>query len=249
MSTIPFDAHYAADGTAVNNKNLAFLADPEFDAAWRRVRDINMPYWPNGTPDVRWRMHMCVWAARHALQVPGDFVDCGVNTGLFTSMICALTSLPISGKRALLFDTFSGIPLERIPDDEKVTAQAWNMNIYTFDSYKVAREVFAPYPNVHLIRGILPDSLHLGRIERIAYLNVDLNGASAEIACAKALWPKLSPGAVVVLDDYAFIHHDPQYEQWNAFAAERGLSIASLPTGQGLILIPPRPRFRTPWAR
>jgi hypothetical protein len=239
--TTKFDAQYAADGTAVNNKNYDFLHDPAFDAAWRRISSENNPYWPGGTPDVRWRMHVCVWAAKHALKVEGDFVECGVNTGLFPSMICALTPLAASGKRLLLFDTWSGIPVESLPDAEHWSAQNWNKALYNFDSYPVAQKIFAPYPNVQFVRGVLPDSLDQVDIQSIAYLGMDLNIASAELSSAERLWPKLSPGAMVVLDDYAFHGHDPQYKGWNAFAAARGLAVLTLPTGQGLICIPPRP--------
>ena len=50
------------------------------------------------------------------------------------------------------------------------------------------------------------------------------------------LWPQLSVGAIIIIDDYGFVGHDAQYAMWNAFAAERDLMIATLPTGQGLLI-------------
>ncbi len=235
-----FEAHFSADGTAVANKNISFMRDPAFAEAWARVAALNEPYWPGGTPDVRWRAHISVWAARHALQVPGDFVECGVNTGLFSSMIYALTDLSRSEKRFFLFDTFEGIPVSAVREEEQAMSRGWNERVYNFDSFKVAQAVFEPYPNARLVRGVLPGSLDQVEIDAIAFLSMDLNVASAELETAERLWPKLSPGAVVVLDDYGFHGHRPQYDGWNAFAAARNVSIATLPTGQGLILIPPR---------
>lgn len=237
---ITFEAQYAADGTAVRNKNISFLRDPNFQSAWRRVKEYTAPYRPKTFPDLRWRAHVCVWAARHALHVPGDFVECGVNTGMMMSMICALTSLPQSNKHAYLFDTYAGIPVSSLPEEERATAAAWNENLYTYDSYAIAAEAFKDFPNVHLVKGVLPQVLDSVEFRAIAFLHMDLNVASAEIASAEKLWPKLSPGAIVILDDYGFSAHRPQYEAWNTFAGERELSIATLPTGQGLILIPPR---------
>jgi O-methyltransferase len=236
---VMFEATYAADGTAVANKSMNFMRNAQFDAAWKQVSEFNNPYWPGGTPDVRWRMHVCVWAARHALKVPGDFIECGVNTGMMMSMICQLTALPKTRRRALMFDTYSGIPVQSLPDDERDMAQRWNKNIYTFDSYEVAQRAFAPYPNVQLVKGVLPESLDTVDIKSVAYLSMDLNVASAEVASAEALWPKLSPGAVVVLDDFGFSDHLPQYAAWTRFANARGVSILEMPTGQGLILVPP----------
>ena len=44
------------------------------------------------------------------------------------------------------------------------------------------------------------------------------------------------PGAVVLLDDYAWATHRAQKEALDAFAAAHGAMILSLPTGQGLLI-------------
>jgi hypothetical protein len=43
----------------------------------------------------------------------------------------------------------------------------------------------------------------------------------------------------VLLDDYAGFGYEWQKIGMDAFATERGLSILSLPTGQGLLIKPP----------
>ncbi|MFO1082638.1 MAG: hypothetical protein U1E23_18685 [Reyranellaceae bacterium] len=35
----------------------------------------------------QWRVHIGLWAARHAAHPPGDFVECGVNRGFLSSSI------------------------------------------------------------------------------------------------------------------------------------------------------------------
>src|SRR5947209_2306396 len=81
-------ADYRADGLAVRFRNLSFLSDPAFDDAWRHTKAANDPGWRGNTPDVRWRLLMCLTAARQALLVPGDFVECGVHTGIYSVAIC-----------------------------------------------------------------------------------------------------------------------------------------------------------------
>ena len=51
-------------------------------------------------------------------------------------------------------------------------------------------------------------------------------------------WPRLVPGAAVVLDDYAFHGYHPQKQAMDDFARIHEVEIASLPTGQGLLLKP-----------
>ena len=42
----------------------------------------------------------------------------------------------------------------------------------------------------------------------------------------------------MILDDYGFATYEEQTRAMNAFAAKRGVKIATLPTGQGLLLKP-----------
>jgi hypothetical protein len=49
---------------------------------------------------------------------------------------------------------------------------------------------------------------------------------------------QISPGAFIVLDDYGWKLNIRQKEAWDVFAAERGVTVLSLPTGQGIIQKP-----------
>ncbi len=107
-----------------------------------------------------------------------------------------------------------------------------------FDCYELTRRNFESFPNARLVRGILPDSVNTTTIEQIAYLSMDLNNAGAEIATIEKLWPKLSPGAIVVLDDYAFSGYETQFHAWNEFAHSKDQMILTVPTGQGILIKP-----------
>jgi O-methyltransferase len=224
------------DGVLVYGKNLGFLENSEFKAAWQATEGANRGGWPAGVPDVRWRVHIALWAARQGLQLEGDFVECGVHTGLFSVAICHALDFGAQPRSFYLFDTFNGIPLEAIAEMDRVVAS--NASYYR-DVFDIASRNFAPFPNAKLIKGNLPDTLAQAPLDKIAYLSVDLNNAAAEHAVITELWDKLVPGAVVLIDDYAWETCEDQYAMWNAFAADKGLFIATLPTGQGLLLKPP----------
>ena len=100
-----------------------------------------------------------------------------------------------------------------------------------FVQFAIMGEVYA-----RLVRGKLPDSFADVDVGRIAYLSIDLNNATSERKAIEVLWPKLTPGACIVLDDYAHRGCRPQYDMWNAFAAQVGKSVLTLPTGQGLMV-------------
>lgn len=227
---------YASDGLAVKRKNLSFMTDPIFASAWDEVARVNKPHWPE-VPDIRWRAHVCVWAARSALKLDGNFVELGVHTGLLSSMICRCTDFAEqSNRKFFLFDTFTGIPGSGASRHEAEEIAKRNAAMYQNDVYAFTSSVFADVPNAQLVKGILPQSLAGIDTGPIAYLSIDLNNAAAEIETAAVLWPRLVPGAVIVLDDYAFEGHEEQYRAWNEFAAQKGLHILTVPTGQGLII-------------
>src|SRR5260370_39633784 len=98
-------------------------------------------------------------------------------------------------------------------------------------------KTFAPYPNAVIVRGCVPDTLSAVRSERIAFLSIDMNSAAPEVAAVRTLWPRLSPGAVVLLDDYA---GGPAYREQedahDALAAELNFEVLARPTGHGMVV-------------
>jgi O-methyltransferase len=224
---------YVADSLGVRNKILPFENDPRFEAAWAYTARHNDCAWPKGTPDVRWRAHTACWAAQQALTVDGDFVECGVYMGLLSLTICGYVDFDATGRRFWLFDTFSGIP-ERAGD---TIADVANKS-YTA-GLEEAQRAFARFENASLVPGLLPGTLDaLPRGRAIAYLSVDLNDSDYEMGVIDRLWDRVSPGGVVLIDDYGWLVHAAQYDAWNAFARKQNVAILGLPTGQGLIVKP-----------
>jgi O-methyltransferase len=121
----------------------------------------------------------------------------------------------------------SGGELERATDS--------NRDFYK-DVWAIAQRNFAPFTNAILIRGELPGTLQQIKTEKIAFLSVDLNIAATEEAVIQGLWPKLVFGGIVVIDDYAWLSHEAQFEVWNKFARTVDVPIVALPTGQGLMI-------------
>ena len=84
----------------------------------------------------------------------------------------------------------------------------------------------------------MPDTLPRVTSERIAYLSIDMNCVRLEIAAAEFFWPRLVPGATMLLDDYGHAGHELQKEAFNQFSVRHGVPILTLPTGQGVIVKP-----------
>jgi O-methyltransferase len=223
------------DGITVIGRNRAFLEEPAFAAAWEEVAKLGIEGWPQGTPDIRWRAHVAVWCARQALMQPGAFVECGVHVGLLSMMICRMLDFAQLDRRFYLFDTFRGIPIDGVMAEERERISSANTHYYK-DMLAVASRNFAAYPNVELMPGILPASLEALPDGRIAYLSVDLNNVQAERGVIEALWDRIVPGGVILIDDYDWSGCEAQRDMWDVFMSSRGHAILCLPTGQGVVL-------------
>ncbi len=234
-------AGYFADGLAIWQKAASFMTDPRFVSAYRYGMNsghhMGRPAGSEADIHIEWRVHVILWAAVHGLRLPGDFVECGVNTGIYSLAVCHYLEFNRFDRDFWLFDTFAGIPVEQADDVERGRAVEYNAELYE-ECFELVRENFAPYPRAHLVRGPVPDTLSTTKIDRVAYLSIDMNIAAPERAALEYFWPRLVPGAIVVLDDYGFLRHELQRESADAFAASVGIEILQLPTGQGILIKP-----------
>ncbi len=232
---------YNNDSLAVWKKDVSFLYEPAFVKAYQLGMDsghkISRPKGSNVDIHIEWRVHVVLWAAWHARQLPGSFVECGVNTGIFSLAICDYLDFNSTGKDFFLFDTFEGIPEEQMAELEREDRVRANQEAYE-DCYHIACRNFEPFPKVKLIRGRVPETLSSVDIGEVCYLSIDMNIAEPEIASLKFFWDNLVPGAPVLLDDYGWLGHSLQKEQMDKFASEKGVKILTMPTGQGLLLKP-----------
>lgn len=229
------DGYYDSDGLRTLH-NHDFMADPAFLAAYGRgLAASGVDY------GFQWRVYIALWAARSAARVPGDFVECGVNRGFMSSAIMHALDWNTTGRTFWLLDTFAGLDTRQVSEVERSggvlerNSKELETGFYTTDLDNVRRN-FAEWPRARIVVGAVPGTLAQVTAERIAFLHLDMNCVEPEVAALDQLWPRLSPGAFALLDDYAYWGYQPQKDGLDAWAAAHGVPIAGLPTGQGLIV-------------
>lgn len=72
--------------------------------------------------------------------------------------------------------------------------------------------------------------------EKIAYLHIDLNQAPAEIATLDALFERVVPGGMIILDDYEMFFYRAQKTAEDSWFGKRGYKVFPLPTSQGFVI-------------
>jgi O-methyltransferase len=231
---------YEADGLTVWEKDTSFLRHPRFVRAYQTGMQsghkISRPKGSSEDLHIEWRAFVCCWAAWHARQLPGDFVECGTNTGMMSLAVCHYIDFNATGKAFYLFDTFRGIPEEQMSAEERALGRLTENEAWYEECYELTLANFRPFPRARLIRGRVPDTLPEAPIDRVCYLSIDMNIAKPERAAIEFFWDKLVPGAPVILDDYGWLGYWPQKRAMDEFAASRGAMILPMPTGQGLLL-------------
>lgn len=220
---------YISDMLITMTRNLTFTDDPRFMASFNSTAVSDQE------KSLLWRLHVLAWAASHAAHVPGDFVECGVLHGFSSAVLCKYLDFAKIGKTFYLYDTFAGLPAETSTEQER---KMWNIG-YLENPQKWlsnVRGVFAAYPNVKIVPGIVPASFEQESPRSVAYLHIDMNSVQAEILALKHLFDRVSAGGLIVLDDFGWISNRAQAVAELTFMRERNHAILELPTGQGLVL-------------
>ena len=225
---------YNEDGL-VTNHIVDFMRDEKFIKNYFKAAD--------GTNHkIIFRAYILNYFASYALKIfnnnKGCFIELGTHKGLMSKVIL-LNSNFDEKIDFYLFDTFTGIPLENIRQDEIQHVKEMNENVYNENVYEFVKNKFSDFPFVKIVKGCLPETLKNQNIilKNIQFLHIDLNNAHAEIESIEFLYDNILKGAPVILDDYCYSEtYRPQKNAWDKFAKEKGFKILSLPTGQGLFL-------------
>ena len=227
---------YDQDGLRSHHDH-SFMTDPSFCKAYARGVQAAGEYgW-------HWRVHIGLWAAQSASKLSGDFVECGVNRGFLSSAIMEHLDWDSLGKTFYLLDTFGGMD-ERYLSQEDLRFGAVDKNKRALQSgfyvqgVESVRENFSQWKNVRIIQGPVPATLGQVSAKEIAYLHLDMNCALPEVATFEYFWERLVPGAFVLFDDYAYVGYGVQKVALDGAASAKGVPIAALPTGQGLLIKP-----------
>jgi O-methyltransferase len=208
--------------------------DARYDAVFQKANAI--ANWVGGRSDavpmMRERMYVVYWAARNALRLNGDFVECGVYRG-GSAIICAETTKgAVEGRRFYLFDTFSGTPKANL--DKSEAGFEYKRADTDVD---VVRQRLAEYGDLPVIvQGNVPDTFAQLPEFPVAYLHIDINTAFATSASLEFFYDRLVKGAVVVLDDYGWEGYGALRQRINEFAAAHNALVLPLRCGTGLLV-------------
>lgn len=213
--------YHFADNFFTWYRNLSMLQDEHFVKSW----ESNAEH-PSDNAII-WRRYVLACAAYHCVQLEGDFVECGAYTGVGMKTVIDY----LGGRR--FPKNFWGYDL--FEHDESM--EHHGMPEHGPDLERKVRRKFADYPQVRIFKGQIPQVFAGQSPKKIAYLHIDLNEATAEIASLEALFDRVVPGGIVILDDYEWAGiYRPQKLAEDPWFDARDYRVMPLPTGQGLVI-------------
>lgn len=223
ITALPGSGIFASDTLVTYARNLSFLSDSAMMDAIDKSKD----------PIARglaWRTAVLVWAARNALKLEGDFVECGTYKGTTARILYDTIDIESTNRTLWLYDVFNWSEGDAHP----------RLDGLTDSLYQSVLDLFEGATRVRIIKGYVPESFKQGTPEKISFLHIDMNNVHAELGALNELWDRVVPGAMVILDDYGWRgadgKHSAQKVGEDKFFAERGYQVLELPTGQGIIL-------------
>lgn len=155
--------------------------------------------------------------------VPGCFVETGICRGGALMMMAAVNEVMLAGRDVYGFDSFNGVPRPYHPVDE-------GLNLFTFPELAVTKAtVEANFRNmelwserIHLVEGWFNQTLAVTDTGPIAVLRLDGDLYSSTLEALEALYPRLSPGGYILIDDMGDI---PQCAQAvHEYRAKHGIT-------------------------
>jgi O-methyltransferase len=133
-----------------------------------------------------------------AYHVDGDIVELGCNEGQTSVLIAKIMSQFETAKTLHLYDSFEGLPSPDVADGNFLGAGQLQAK------EEILLENFRKYglPEPKIIKGWFEDTLANNLPNRISFAHLDGDLYESILCSLKNVYPKLTSGAVCLIDDY-----------------------------------------------
>lgn len=162
-------------------------------------------------------------------RVPGDTAECGVFQGASSWLICAATRG--SGRKHHLFDSFEGLSA---PDS--ADGAYWKKGDLSAGEELVSRNLRPFADAIEFHRGWIPDRFPDVAGKKFAFVHIDVDLKQPTLDSVEFFYPLLSPGAILVCDDYQSSLCPGATEAIDEFLADKPEKMIALDAGGGFFI-------------
>lgn len=156
--------------------------------------------------------------------IPGDLMECGVwRGGACIFMAGFLRDRGVTDRQVILADSFDGLPVSTATQDSalKLDKAHFPELAVSLDEVKSNFATYGLLDNkVHFIKGWFSDTLKDTPSEQLALLRLDGDLYESTMDALRALYDRVSPGGIVIIDDWGVL--PPCRQAVEDFFANRG---------------------------
>ena len=139
--------------------------------------------------------------------IPGDFAECGCWKGLSTYLTCHYIKEFGGGRNFHIFDSFEGGLSDKNEQDknlryELTEEQIKKEKLHFSSTEEHLHHALKDHDNYTLYKGWIPERFEEVSDKTYAFVNIDVDLYAPTKDSIDFFFPRLSPGGVLVCDDY-----------------------------------------------
>ena len=143
--------------------------------------------------------------------IPGDLIECGVFLGgslqLIAETLAAAekTSRDERSRKIWAYDTFGGFVRRSDSDTTFAGDVICDYQTPNFRHETEANLFSVPYRDrIHIVEGDVTETMKTRKPDRVSLLRLDTDSYDTTLAELQILYPRLSVGGVLIIDDYGY---------------------------------------------
>jgi O-methyltransferase len=162
------------------------------------------------------RLYFLYQLARSSAGLPGDFAEIGVYKGGTAWLLSKV--LEKSKKTLHLFDTFEGMPeVDRNKDDVEFV----QAGIFADTSLEAVRDYLKEFPATKFYKGLFPGTAPPVAEMKFSFVYIDVDIYQSTKDCLEFFYPRVTPGGVIVSDDYKSLKCPGVKKAFDEFFADK----------------------------
>lgn len=197
--------------------------DEQFTRYLAQFNELSLP-----NADRRWMLGQLM---RLTSAIPGDTAECGVFQGAGSYLMCkANESSAFPERTHHAFDSFEGLSQPSIEDgsfwtrgDLSATVEATAANL-------------AEFRHLEIHKGWIPEVLAVADERSFSFVHIDVDLYSPTIESLRFFYPRMSPGGIILCDDYGFSSCPGATRAVDEFLAGKEESMLALSCGGGFLI-------------
>jgi O-methyltransferase len=166
----------------------------------------------------------------------GSTAECGVFKGVGSGIICqTLEDTYAAGECHFGFDSFEGLPEPKSMDRDANQQLHWKAGDLAVPE-TIAKSLLDQFECCRLVKGWLPESLSIAHGHKFRFVHVDVDLAQPTLDVLEFFYDRMTPGGIILFDDYGFISCPGARAAIDRFFAGRPEPVLEVTAGQAIVV-------------